>query len=81
MTSFSGKEGSSPESSHFAVSLMDTFWKLHSCQPANPVLASLASIGKEPVLLACLFVCFRGEMCTMTRDFMLDSRVIAVVAS
>ena len=37
----------SDESRHFAVCLMNAFWKLHSCQPVNPVLSPLYSTGKN----------------------------------
>ena len=36
----------SDEKHHFAVCLMNAFWKLHSCQPVNLVLSPLSSIGK-----------------------------------
>ena len=35
------------DSRHFAVCLMNVFWKLHSCQPVNPSLSPLSSIGKS----------------------------------
>ena len=35
------------ESRHFAVCLMNAFWNLHSCQPVNPVLSPLSSVGKD----------------------------------
>ncbi|XP_068695175.1 E3 ubiquitin-protein ligase UBR4-like isoform X2 [Montipora foliosa] len=37
------------DSRHFAVCLMNVFWKLHSCQPVNPSLSPLSSIGLQHV--------------------------------
>lgn len=37
----------SDDTQHFAVCLMNAFWKLHSCQPVNPVLSPLSSIGER----------------------------------
>lgn len=37
----------SDDAQHFAVCLMNAFWKLHSCQPVNPVLSPLSSIGER----------------------------------
>ena len=37
----------SDDTHHFAVCLMNAFWKLHSCQPVNPVLSPLSSIGER----------------------------------
>ena len=41
----------SDDAQHFAVCLMNAFWKLHSCQPVNPVLSPLSSIGKGKLIL------------------------------
>lgn len=40
----------SGDTHHFAVCLMNAFWKLHSCQPVNPVLSPLSSIGERSLI-------------------------------